>query len=103
MSIVQGCVRFVISMFCKALFEETVSKDAGLWQSIDSKFDAHVDISILGLGSEVILIDDMFRDKLEWHFHVLKAVERSIKIKVLDIDSHELGIFGTNHAVPKYL
>jgi hypothetical protein len=60
----------------------------------------HVDKSILGFSSEVLMVDNIVWGKVEGHSHVLIPIEWSFEVHILNVSSGESDIRGTDDTVP---
>jgi len=79
-----------------------LGKETVLWESIHTSSDFNVDVAIFDdFGGEIVLVDKIFWEVTELEAHVLIADHRGVEVKVLDVDSHELGSGGRNNAVEK--
>ena len=53
---------------------------------------------------QVVLINDVLWEDVEWHLHIFKSVEGCPKIEIFDVDGHVFGIIGAeDHTVPDEL
>ena len=92
--------KLVVSMLGKTFLEELVGKDSGLWETIHSFPDLHVNIPIEDLALKFVMCDDVGRKKRTGHMHVLIPIKRSLEIHILNVGATELGSWGANHAIP---
>ncbi len=60
----------------------------------------HVDKTIEDFHKEVVMRNDVVREKRQWHLHILILIERHFEIHILDVGTIELGSRGANHAIP---
>ena len=97
-----GVGNFIVTMFCLALLEEPVSKDACLGQSIHCSSNFHIDITIFCFFTKIVLLDNMLLDILQWHSHVFIPVHWCSKIKEFQVRSNAPGIFSADDTIPHY-
>ena len=53
------------------------------------------------IALELILFSGMCREQCNGHLYVLESIEWGAKVKIVDVDSHELCIFCAENAVPQ--
>ena len=52
---------------------------------------------------EIILFSDPCGKKVDWDFHVLESVQRCREVEVFNVETHVLGVFRAEHAIPMQL
>jgi hypothetical protein len=71
-----------------------------LGESVHSFLYFHVEKSILGFSSEVVMVDNIIWDKVEGHSHVLIPIEWGFEVHILNVCSGKSGIRGADDTVP---
>lgn len=98
-----GCVGyFVVAVFGEALLEELVGQNTSLGEAIHCSSDLHVNKTVFGFSSEIILIDDVGRDDLKRDAHVFVSVEWCSEVEQFEICGEVAGVGGANDTVPEY-
>ncbi len=69
-------------------------------ESVHSFSYFHVDKSVFGFSSEVIMIHYIVWEKVKEHSHVLIPIGRGFKVHILNVGSVESGIRAADDAVP---
>ncbi len=69
-------------------------------ESVHSFLYFHVEKSILGFSSEVVMVDNIIWDKVEGHSHVLIPIEWGFEVHILNVCSGKSGIRGADDTVP---
>ena len=60
-----------------------------------------VDETVLGLGGQVVLVDEVLGNEPEGDPHVLVSVQRCIQLEILDVNRHVLRVGCAEHTVPQ--
>ena len=69
-------------------------------EAINTASGLNVDVAIFGdFGCKAILLDKILRKVTKFDAHVFISGHRSVKVEVFDIDGHEIGAGGGDHAV----
>ena len=91
---------FIVPKRRKTFAQLLVGKDSCLGQAINGPTDFYVDKTALLMFLKAVLVNDVLGEQVNWEFHVLKPIEWSSQIKILDVNSHELYILGAEDDVP---
>jgi hypothetical protein len=60
----------------------------------------HIDKSIFGFSSEVLMVHYTIWEKVKGHSHVLIPIKQGFEVHIPNVRSSESGIWGADDAVP---
>ena len=83
--------------------EVVVGDAASLLQPRHAFLGFHKNPAIRGERSELILGDDLLREHVQGHFHILVPLHRGIVVKIDNVQGHELGQGRGHRAVDQEL
>jgi len=84
------------------LAEELVCKDAGLGEAVNGFPNFNENVSLLGVGVEVVLCAGVEREDRNWHLHIFETVHRGTQIKVLNVEAEIFSPWCADDTVPKH-
>ncbi len=89
----------IVAVNAEAFLEMFVSQDAGMWETVHSLANSHVDVTIQYLVIESVVVNDIRWEKGQWHFHILVPVEGCFEVHVLDVGASKAGTLGADGTV----
>ena len=89
-----------VSMSCKPFFQEFVGQDSSLWEPIHSAPYFHVDKSVFGFPSEVVMVHNIVGEEVQGHPHVFISIKRGFEVHIFDVGACETSTGGADDTVP---
>ena len=95
----RGVAAWPVAMFGQSFGQKFLCNHSGLWKSIHSTANFHVDFTIVDLVHEVVFIDDFLWDHLDGQEHVLVSFHGCTQVEILDVNAHEFCMWCGDYAV----
>ena len=86
-------------MLDKVCLETIVGQDPGLLEPVHSLPDFHQDVIIVDERGEVVLVENVRGNVLNWNMHVFVLCHGSVEVKILNVDGEKARVGSGNDAV----
>ena len=79
----------LVASSVQTLFQETVSKDSGLGQTINAATNFEVNPTVVSKGEEIVFFNESLRNIGELDVDVLGVIARSCEVEVADVETDD--------------